>query len=45
MQSGVSCPSFTSWGLGEVTPSSAAHGQGVRGLVEQALEPLNLPEP
>lgn len=31
-------------GLGEVLAVSAAHGQGVRGLVELALAPLNLPE-
>jgi GTP-binding protein len=29
-------------GLGEVVPVSAAHGQGIRMLVEMALEPLHL---
>ncbi len=36
---------FYELGLGQVHPVSAAHGQGMRGLVELALEPLNLPEP
>ena len=30
--------------MGEVIPVSAAHGQGIRGLVELALDPLMLPE-
>lgn len=36
---------FYELGLGQVHAVSAAHGQGMRGLVELALEPLNLPEP
>jgi len=35
---------FYELGFGEVHGISAAHGQGIRGLVELALEPLNLPE-
>jgi GTP-binding protein len=30
--------------LGEVFPVSAAHGQGIRSMVELALEPLHLPD-
>ena len=33
---------FYELGLGEVHPVSAAHGQGIRSLVELAFEPLNL---
>jgi GTP-binding protein len=36
---------FYELGFGEVHAISAAHGQGIRGLVELALEPLDLPEP
>jgi len=36
---------FYELGLGQVYPVSAAHGQGMRSLVDLALEPLNLPEP
>ncbi len=36
---------FFELGLGEVYPISAAHGQGIRSLVDLALEPLHLPEP
>ena len=43
MQGGVQLAEFYELGLGEVLPVSAAHGLGVRGLIEQALEPL--PEP
>ena len=35
---------FFELGLGEVTPVSAAHGQGVRSMIEAALERLHLPE-
>jgi len=35
---------FYELGLGEVYPVSAAHGQGIRSLVDLALEPLNLPD-
>ena len=36
---------FFELGLGEVLPVSAAHGQGMRTLVDTALAPLNLPDP
>ncbi|KWT64403.1 MULTISPECIES: ribosome biogenesis GTPase Der [unclassified Variovorax] len=36
---------FYELGFGEVHGVSAAHGQGIRGLVELALDPLALPEP
>ena len=36
---------FYELGLGEPHPVSAAHGQGVRSLVEAALDGLNIPEP
>lgn len=45
MQEGAQLTEFYELGLGEVHPVSAAHGQGMRGLVELALAPLNLPEP
>lgn len=45
MQEGVQLSEFFELGLGEVIPVSAAHGQGIRSLVELALEPLHLPEP
>jgi GTPase len=35
---------FYELGLGEVHGISAAHGQGIRDLVDAALDPLNLPE-
>jgi GTP-binding protein len=35
---------FYELGLGDVHGVSAAHGQGIRDLVELALEPLNLPD-
>jgi GTPase len=35
---------FFELGLGDVQPVSAAHGQGIRGLVELALAPLSLDE-
>jgi GTP-binding protein len=35
---------FYELGLGEIHPVSAAHGQGIRSLVDAALDPLNLPE-
>ena len=34
---------FYELGLGEVVPVSAAHGQGVRGMLEEALDRLPLP--
>ncbi|WP_027015032.1 ribosome biogenesis GTPase Der [Comamonas composti] len=45
MQEGAQLTEFYELGLGEVLPVSAAHGQGMRGLVELALAPLNLVEP
>jgi GTPase len=40
MQQGLQLAEFYELGLGEVHPVSAAHGQGIRSLVETALEPL-----
>ena len=45
MKDGVQLSEFYELGLGEVEPVSAAHGQGVRSLVDAALGLLNLPEP
>ncbi len=45
MLEGVQLSEFYELGLGEVYPVSAAHGQGIRGLVELALERLHLEEP
>ncbi len=45
MASSAKLVDFYELGFGEVHAVSAAHGQGVRGLVDLALEPLNLPEP
>jgi GTPase len=42
MTEGVQLTEFYELGLGEVHPVSAAHGQGIRSLVEMAFEPLNL---
>ncbi len=44
MQQGVQLSEFFELGLGEVYPVSAAHGQGIRSLVELALAPLQLPD-
>ncbi|MDD2879156.1 MAG: ribosome biogenesis GTPase Der [Rhodoferax sp.] len=44
MLEGSQLVEFYELGLGEVIPVSAAHGQGIRQLVEQALVPLNLSE-
>lgn len=44
MKEGVQLAEFYELGLGEVLPVSAAHGQGVRGMLEEALDTLNLPE-
>lgn len=44
MQEGAQLTEFYELGLGQVLPVSAAHGQGIRSLVEVALEPLNLPD-
>jgi GTPase len=45
MKEGVQLGEFFELGLGEVYAVSAAHGQGIRSLVDLALEPLNLPDP
>lgn len=45
MLGGAQLAEFYELGLGEVLPVSAAHGQGVRSLLEMALETLQLPEP
>jgi GTP-binding protein len=45
MHDGTKLVDFYELGFGEVHGISAAHGQGIRSLVELALEPLNLPEP
>jgi GTP-binding protein len=44
MTEGVQLTEFYELGLGEVHPVSAAHGQGIRSLVDVAFEPLNIPE-
>ncbi len=42
MLEGAQLVEFYELGLGEVFPISAAHGQGIRALVERALEPFAL---
>jgi GTPase len=44
MTEGVQLTEFYELGLGEVHAISAAHGQGIRSLVETAFEPLNIPD-
>ncbi len=44
MREGAQLAEFYELGLGEVLPVSAAHGQGIRSMVELALEPLHLDE-
>ena len=44
MREGAQLVEFYELGLGEVLPVSAAHGQGVRSMLEEALDTLNLPE-
>ena len=44
MLEGVQLAEFYELGLGEVHAISAAHGQGIRSLVDAAFEPLNIPE-
>jgi GTP-binding protein len=44
MTEGIQLTEFFELGLGEVHPVSAAHGQGIRSLVDEAFAPLNLPE-
>jgi len=45
MPDGTKLVDFYELGLGDVHGVSAAHGQGIRDLVDLALEPLGLPEP
>ncbi len=45
MREGAQLAEFYELGLGEVIPVSAAHGQGVRGMLDAALDALHLPEP
>ena len=45
MRAGTQLAEFYELGLGEVLPVSAAHGQGVRSMLEAALDALDLPEP
>lgn len=45
MREGTQLAEFYELGLGEVLPVSAAHGQGVRSLLEAALDALGVPEP
>lgn len=44
MQAGAQLAEFFELGLGEVRPVSAAHGQNVKLLIEEALDALHLPE-
>jgi GTP-binding protein len=44
MLEGSQLVEFYELGLGEVLPVSAAHGQGIRSLLDLALKPLNLPD-
>ncbi len=44
MQAGAQLSEFFELGLGDVRPVSAAHGQNVRLLIEEALDALKLPE-
>ncbi len=44
MQAGQQLAEFFELGLGPVRPVSAAHGQNVRSLIEEALDQLQLPE-
>ncbi len=45
MTDGQKLVEFYELGLGEIHGVSAAHGQGIRSLVDLALAPLNLPDP
>jgi GTP-binding protein len=45
MKAGSQLSEFFELGLGEVFPVSAAHGQGMRSLIEMALDALHLEEP
>ena len=45
LREGAQLGEFFELGLGEVLPVSAAHGEGVRSLIDLALEQLKLDEP
>jgi GTP-binding protein len=45
MQSGIVTADFHELGLGEPFPISSAHGDGVRGLIDDALDSLGIAEP
>lgn len=45
MVEGVQLAEFYELGLGAVVPVSAAHGQGIRGIVDAAFSLLHIPEP
>jgi GTP-binding protein len=45
MREGAQLAEFYELGLGEVIPVSAAHGEGVRSVLEAALDTLGVPEP
>ncbi|MDH6242258.1 GTP-binding protein [Polynucleobacter sphagniphilus] len=45
MQAGVVTADFHELGLGEPFPLSSAHGDGVRGLIDDALDSLGIAEP
>jgi GTP-binding protein len=45
LRDGILPVEFFELGMGEVVPISAAHGQGIRALVDLALDPLKLEEP
>lgn len=44
MKAGSQLAEFYELGLGEVVPVSAAHGQGVRSMIEAALDQLHWPD-
>ena len=44
MKEGTQLVEFYELGLGEVLPVSASHGQGIRSMVELALDQLHLPD-
>lgn len=44
MLEGLQLAEFYELGLGQVQAVSAAHGQGIRSLIDQAFELLNIPE-
>ena len=45
MQAGIVTADFRELGLGEPFPTSSAYGDGVRGLLDDALDSLGVPEP